>query len=590
MKNKIIPVFFACDDNFVKYTLVTIRSLLENSNKDYHYNIYILNTNIQKEMEEHSFELVNEYNNASLEFIDVKPFLDKIGDKLHTRDYYSKTTYFRLFIAEMFPEFDKVIYLDSDMIVKKDISKLYNIDIKNNLVGVAHEEAMIQTKAYGDYVEKNLGLDRNNYFNAGMLVINSKLWREEVVLEQFIDLLSLYTCKVTQDEDYLNIICQNRCYWVGDEWNVEIYENIKIPDDKVGIYHYIMWSKPWHFKNVRYEEYFWKYASMNKDYNSILDVLNSYTEEERNRDLKQGEALYLLALNETNKEDTFIKVKHLRKNVERLKILKKIEEYEKEGKFELDVENDPPTRNILPGEVDYKCKKISNKIKRKMAFRLARKFLNNILDNKKMIISKINGKENLSNLESGAIITCNHFNALDSFAVHYTYEECINKKRRKKQGLYRVIREGNYTSFPGFYGKLMRNCNTLPLASNLDVMKDFMKSTKELLNEGNFVLVYPEQSLWWNYRKPKPLQNGAFELAVYSNVPILPIFITMKDTSLIDEDGFNIQEYEINILKPIKFNESLSKKEKIEYLKNENYNAWKEVYEDYYNTKLEYLK
>ena len=134
MKDKIIPVFFACDDAFVKFTLVTIRSMLENASKDYHYNIYILNTNIQKEMEDAAFEIVNEYNFASLEFVDVKPFMDKIGDKLHTRDYYSKTTYFRLFIAEMFKEFDKAIYLDSDMIVKGDISKLYNKYLGNNLV------------------------------------------------------------------------------------------------------------------------------------------------------------------------------------------------------------------------------------------------------------------------------------------------------------------------------------------------------------------------------------------------------------------------------------------------------------------------
>ena len=590
MKDKIIPVFFACDDAFVKFTLVTIRSMLENASKDYHYNIYILNTNIQKEMEDAAFEIVNEYNYASLEFVDVKPFMDKIGDKLHTRDYYSKTTYFRLFIAEMFKEFDKAIYLDSDMIVKGDISKLYNKDLGNNLVGVVHEEAMIQTQAYGDYVEKNLGLDRYNYFNAGMLVINSKAWREEVVLEQFIDLLGLYTCKVTQDEDYLNIICQNRCYWVGDEWNVEIYENIKIPDDKVCIYHYIMWCKPWHFTKVRFEEYFWKYAKMNKQYDDIKAILNAYTDEERKRDLKQGEALYNLALNEVKRTDTFLKVKHLRKSVDRLKIVKKIEQFEREGKFGEDVESDPPTRPIVPGEVDYKCKKISNKIRRKIAFRLARKFLNNILDNKKMIITKINGKENLANLKSGAVITCNHFNALDSFAMHYTYEACISKKNRKKHGFYRVIREGNYTSFPGFYGKLMRNCNTLPLASNLDVMKEFIKSTKELLDEGNFVLVYPEQSMWWNYKKPKPLHKGAFDIACLSNVPVVPIFITMKDSDIVDEDGFKVQEYEINILKPIEVEESLPKKEKIKYLMEENYKAWVEVYENYYHTKLEYLK
>ena len=72
------------------------------------------------------------------------------------------------------------------------------------------------------------------------------------------------------------------------------------------------------------------------------------------------------------------------------------------------------------------------------------------------------------------------------------YEKAEQPKRR----FYRVIREGNYTSFPGFYGFLMRNCNTLPLSSNIITMKKFMLAVDELLKEGHFVLVYPEQSMW----------------------------------------------------------------------------------------------
>ena len=83
---------------------------------------------------------------------------------------------------------------------------------------------------------------------------------------------------------------------------------------------------------------------------------------------------------------------------------------------------------------------------------------------------EIRGIENFRNLNTGALITCNHFNAFDSFAMQLVYDKAEQPDRL----FYRVIREGNYTSFPGFYGFLMRNCDTLPLSSNLKTMKKFM--------------------------------------------------------------------------------------------------------------------
>lgn len=322
MNKKIIPIFFSCDDAFAKFTLVTIRSMLENASKDYHYNVYILNTNIMDRMKDSAYKLASEYENATIEFINVVSYLDSISSKLPVRDYYSKTTYYRLFIAEMFNEYDKAIYLDSDMIVKGDISELYNNELGNNLVGAAHEQAMIQTDAYGAYVERNLGISRNNFFNAGMLLINCKLWREEAILDQFINLLSLYTFRVTQDEDYLNVICQDRVLWVGDKWNVEIYENIKVSEEEACIFHYIMWSKPWHFTGVKYENYFWKYVKMNQEFAEIVSILEAYTDEQRENDLKAGERLYNLALEETRRPDTFLQLKRSARIQRDLKLLK----------------------------------------------------------------------------------------------------------------------------------------------------------------------------------------------------------------------------------------------------------------------------
>ena len=228
--DKNVHVFFACDNRFLKFTYVTLKSIMENASKDYYYNFYVLNTDITEDNMKISDEVIKDYNNCKVEFVNVCEYLTQIKDRLPIRDYYSNATYYRLFIAEMYPELDKAIYIDSDTIVKGDISKLYSIDLENNLVGACHEQAMVQNDVFGNYVNINLGLDRYNYFNAGLLLINCKLFRDEAILDQFTDLISLYECKVTQDEDYLNILCQNRIKWVGDGWNTEIYGKIDLKD------------------------------------------------------------------------------------------------------------------------------------------------------------------------------------------------------------------------------------------------------------------------------------------------------------------------------------------------------------------------
>ena len=96
--------------------------------------------------------------------------------------------------------------------------------------------------------------------------------------------------------------------------------------------------------------------------------------------------------------------------------------------------------------------------------------------------------------------------------------------------------------------------------------------------------------MWWNYRKPKPLKAGAYSIALKSGVPVLPCFITMKDSERIGDDGYPIQEYTINIGKPIYPNPALSHKENIDRMMAENASAWKEIYERDYDMPLEYKK
>jgi 1-acyl-sn-glycerol-3-phosphate acyltransferase len=271
---------------------------------------------------------------------------------------------------------------------------------------------------------------------------------------------------------------------------------------------------------------------------------------------------------------------------DRLEVLELMKEYEKEGKFDVDLEKDPPTIVLTPGQVDYLRKKYLSKVKTKVAYSVGKQFFNSMLKNNKIIIKKINGLENWNEIKSGAIVTCNHFNPFDCFTIEKVFRDTVHYKNKKY--LYKVIREGNYTNFPGFYGFLMRNCYTMPLSSNKHVMMEFLDAQSEALQSGDFILMYPEQSLWWNYRKPKPLKDGAYKIAVKNKVPVLPIFITMEDSDYIGFDGFPIQEYTVNILPAIYPSGGLSDRENAINMKNTNYEMWKDTYEDFYHEPLKY--
>ena len=112
----IIPIFYACDDRFINYTVVSLASIIKNASDKYRYHVYVLHTNVTSAQMKKVLRLANE--NFEISFEDVTEYLHSISDKLPIRDYYSKTTYYRLFIAEMFPMLEKAIYIDSDTVVQ----------------------------------------------------------------------------------------------------------------------------------------------------------------------------------------------------------------------------------------------------------------------------------------------------------------------------------------------------------------------------------------------------------------------------------------------------------------------------------------
>lgn len=584
---EIIPIFFAVDDGYIPFLAVTLQSITDHSTEEYYYVIKILYTNISEENK----EKINKYTkeNINIEFVDLNYYIEKVKGKLYTRDYFSMTTYFRLFISNLYPQYNKAIYLDSDIVLLTDVANLYNEDIGDNLVGAVPDDIIQQNKVFQEYVEKVVGVaSYKNYFNAGMLIMNLDQLRKNKFQEKFLYLLETVKYSVVQDQDYLNRICKGRVKLLDMTWNVMPNATKGVNEEDIKLIHYNYQYKPWHYDNIPFSKYFWNFAKETEFYDKLQEIKNNFTDEMKYQDRVADENLRKLAKKESDcvgDDRIFRNIEVTEKSKERVEILEKIKQLEKEGKFDVDAENDPPTIELTPENVDYLKTKRKSKWKNKFANKLGEKFLEAIIKDNKLIIKDVTGLENLSNIKSGAILTCNHFNPFDSFTIEEMFS--LSGQRGKKK-LYKVIREGNYTNFPGFYGFLFRNADTLPLSSNTRTMIKFMQAADTILKRGDFILIYPEQSLWWNYEKPKPLKNGAFKIATRNNVPVIPIFITMTDSDIIGEDGFPVKEYYVHIKEPIYPDKNLSEKENVQIMKDKNFEVWKNVYEEFYGIPLEY--
>lgn len=580
---KEIPIFFATDNNYAHCLAAAMKSLLENASKEYFYRIYVLTTELKQDYREKISKIVLDYpENASVEYKSLREEMENSPGTFHLRDYYTRETYCRIFIPRLFPQYEKVIYLDCDIILLGDISEFYNTDISGYLMGAAHEDVADVLPNFQEYIDKNLGVDHKTYFSAGVLLINAQMYRKLDIESKFINLMNNYTFRITQDEDYLNVLSYGKTLLLDQGWNKAPFKMDSFDEKNLKLIHYKINWKPWHFDDTLWGEYFWKYSSQTEFYEESKSIFAAYTDEMRKKDDEDFKVL--LQHIDEDVLDPFSYAKTKGKAPDRVKVLKKIAQYEKEGKFSVDVEDDPPDIPLLPEQVDYMNKKLSSRILMKFANCVGRIFINKLIKDKLLVIKEVRGIENYVGLKhEGAILTCNHFNAFDNFAIYKAIENHVYHRE-----LIKVIREGNFTNFPGLYGFLFRHCNTLPLSQNISTMKKFMEAVKSYLFQGRHILVYAEQAMWWNYRKPRPLTNGAFKFAADNNVPVIPFFITMSDSDRIGGDGFPIQEYTIHILEPIFPDPEKSIRQNAEYMKNRNFEAWKKVYEETYGIPLEY--
>ncbi len=293
-----IPIFYATDDAYAPMLAVSIRSLLDNADKNYFYRIHILTSSMSKENKSKIQSLEGE--NSRISFDDASQKLSAVADRLAIRDYYSITTYYRIFIASMFPEYDKAVYIDSDTVVVGDISKMFGTDIGNNIAGVIQENVML-IPVFGNYSEKVLGIAYDKYFNAGIMLMNLSQFRETDLEGRFLDLLSKRSFPVAQDQDYLNILCRDNVYYFGYEWNlapVEIMAGIE-----PFIVHYKMALRPWNYDGIMHGDLFWKYAETSGFYEELCLIKKNHSDLDKQKDQNVWDGLVRLALEETAKAE-----------------------------------------------------------------------------------------------------------------------------------------------------------------------------------------------------------------------------------------------------------------------------------------------
>lgn len=296
---KEIPIFFAVDDGYSPFLAVAIQSLIDNASAEYTYLIKILNTDISEENKRKIGKYERE--NVDIEFVDLNYYIQTVKDKLYTRDYYSKTTYFRLFLPNLYPQYDKVLYLDSDIVILDDIAKLYNTDMGDNLVAAAPDDVIQSMPVFQDYVEKVVGVaDSRRYFNAGILLMNLHELRRFKFQEKFVYLLDKIKFAVAQDQDYLNRLCKGRVKLLDRTWDRMPIPDPKIKTEDVKLVHYNLAFKPWHFEDILYKEFFWMYAQETEYFEDIQRIKENFTEEDRIRGEESHKKLIKLAKKESD--------------------------------------------------------------------------------------------------------------------------------------------------------------------------------------------------------------------------------------------------------------------------------------------------
>ena len=264
------------------------------------------------------------------------------------------------------------------------------------------------------------------------------------------------------------------------------------------------------------------------------------------------------------------------------KVIENIKDAIKQNEYNKKVElNDPKLTTEEKEEIIKKYLSNKDKISFNIKTKIAKSAISIFTD---ILFKdlKVEGTQNIEKINSGAIVTSNHFNPLDNLIIQ-KFAKKVCKKR-----LYILSQETNF-AMKGFIGFFMKYSDTIPITEQLNyMMRDLPKIIKTILKTNNLILIYPEQEMWFNYKKPRPPKEGAYYFAAKNNVPVISCFVEMRETNKIDNKEFNKINYVLHILKPIYPDKSKTTKENSAIMEEIDYVQKKEAYEKAYNKKLNY--
>ncbi|GHU80460.1 glucosyltransferase [Spirochaetia bacterium] len=237
MTNKpIVPIVFAATDNYTPPLSVALQSIMENADPERNeYRFFILHTDISAEHQALLHAQAGALRGCSLDLIDVSPYT---AGFIPASLNYTIAAYFRLLAPYLLKEYAELIYLDCDTICLTDIAGILDYGYDQSVLGAAHrpncddpEEPWL--KEY----PKALGLaDYRDYFNSGVLVINTKPFTEMITREALFE-RAVTTTNLFADQDILNILCEGRVGWFPMKWNSLTDKDIPtIPEDQIQEY------------------------------------------------------------------------------------------------------------------------------------------------------------------------------------------------------------------------------------------------------------------------------------------------------------------------------------------------------------------
>lgn len=267
-------ILMAVNSAYVKHAKVVIFSVAYHNPE--HIKLYLLHSELKEKELQSLGKFVRKHCHGEL----IPVFLEREWfEKFPIRGHFSRETYYRIYAQYLLPEeVERVLWLDADLIVKKSVKNFYEQDFKGNCLIACENE--------GDSAEesiKRLGLKREKYFNAGVLLMNLKAMRgyaDREKLENFVDSnLSLF---LWQDQDILNLFFENSSLFADVRYNCQVPPGASVDISMVkeaAILHYVGGLKPWSHAYIwdvgKYYRFYLKKVSM-KRYMVLQAVSSAY--------------------------------------------------------------------------------------------------------------------------------------------------------------------------------------------------------------------------------------------------------------------------------------------------------------------------